>query len=80
MEELIGIITEDGNVKTEDGRVFSLPYRGTDNENYPEVIIDAKLVGGNGWMYRQSIKPYIGMKCRFIVANGKHGYNFEIMP
>lgn len=80
MEKLIGIIKEDGSVETEDGRNFYIGRRGTDKEGYPEVLIDAKSVGGDGWMHRQSIKPYIGMKCHFVSANGIYGYNFEIIP
>lgn len=80
MEQLIGIITKDGYVELEDGRKFEIDQRGTDDEGYPEVLIDAKSIGGRGWMQRQSIKPYIGMKCSFILTpNGKSGYNFEIV-
>ena len=79
-EELIGIITENADVKLEDGRLFPIDRRGTDQDGYPEVLIDAKSVGGYGWMYRQSIKPYIGMKCWFILNEGaKCGFNFTII-
>lgn len=80
METLIGIITADGFVEVKDGRKFQIGKRGTDEEGYPEVVIDAESVGGDGWMYRQSIKPYIGMMCSFVTANGTHGYNFEVLP
>jgi hypothetical protein len=79
MKYLIGIIQKNGTVITDDGKIFHLDYRGTDSEGYSEVLIDAKKVGGAGWMRRQSIKPYIGMKCSFITNNDKHGYNFEIL-
>ena len=74
-----GIITERGTVIESDGREHSLPHRGTDDEGYPEVLMDARSVGGDGWMYRQSIKPYIGMKCKFVTYNNSDGYNFEII-
>lgn len=80
METLIGVITKDGSVKTKDGRVFSLPCRGTDKEGYPEVLIDAKSAGGYGWMHRQSIKPFVGMECWFVSSNGNYGWNFEVIP
>jgi len=80
MENLVGIITKDGTVILADDREFEIGSRGTDDEGYPEVIIDAKKVGGDGYMYRQSIKPYIGMVCRFTTYNGKHGDNFEVIP
>ena len=59
MRTLKGIIQKDGSVKVND-ETFWLPFRGTDKEGYPEVLMDAKAVGGDGWMSRQSIKPYIG--------------------
>ena len=80
MEELIGKITDDGYfVEVDDGRKFSLPVRGTDGDGYPEVLIDASSVGGDGDFYRQSSKPYIGMLVIFLTNNGKHGYNFLII-
>ena len=30
-------------------------------------------------MIDQSIKPLIGMKCKFYVINEPYGYNFEII-
>ncbi|MCK9575730.1 MAG: hypothetical protein WC979_02505 [Candidatus Pacearchaeota archaeon] len=53
--------------------------RGIDGEGYPQVLIDAKNVGGRGYMQRQSIKPYIGMKVKFVVSQTGHAYNFEIL-
>lgn len=80
-KKLVGVITKNGDVELEDGRLFSISRRGTDEEGYPEVLIDAKSVGGDGWMYRQSIKPYIGMKCCFVLNEGTiHGFNFTIIP
>lgn len=79
-EELIGIITDEAYVKLDDGRLFAIGRRGIDEEGYPTVLIDAKSVGGNGWMHRQSIKPFIGMKCWFILNEGaKCGFNFTIL-
>jgi len=77
-EQLIGIISKDGYVELEDGRRFEISKRGIDKEGYPEVLINAKSVGGDGWMHRQSIKRFIGMKCWFITTNGKDGFDFEI--
>jgi len=79
MEELIGTITEDGRFVDVDGKKFTLPIRGEDDEGYPEVLIEAKCVGGQGWMYRQSSKPFIGMKVSFMTNNGIHGFNFDII-
>jgi hypothetical protein len=80
MEVLTGIIQKDGSVLAEDGTIHWLPRRGTDNEGYAEVLIDAKIVGGYGEFQRQSIKPYIGMTVEF-VRNGKDfkGFNFTIL-
>jgi len=61
----IGFINKDGKVETDDGRLFLLPVRGTTENGYSEVLIDAKAVGGGGVVARQSIEPYIGMKCLF---------------
>lgn len=80
-EELIGVITENADVKLEDGRLFSIDRRGTDKEGYPEVLIDATFVDGKASFARQSIKSYIGMKCWFILNEGTtHGFNFTIIP
>lgn len=76
--ERIGTITKDGFVLTEDGKKYSLPMRGMDSEGYLEVLIDTTQLGGRGWMFRQSIKPYIGMRCKFM-GNNTHGYNFEVI-
>ena len=79
METHIGIITEDGFVKLEDGRKFEISLRGTDSEGYPKVLIDATEVGGRGSFGSQSIKPFIGMKCWFVTNGTMHGFNFEIL-
>jgi len=77
---LEGIIQEDARVLGEDGNVYHLPVRGTDEEGYPEVLIDAEEIGGDGWMYRQSVKPYIGMKVLFYKNPGaKEGFNYKII-
>jgi hypothetical protein len=73
------IIKEDGFVETEDGKLFLLPIRGTDNLGFPQVLIDAKNVGGKSEWQRQSIKDYIGMKVEFITLNDVGGYNFTII-
>jgi len=79
MEILTGIIQEDGSVLAEDGTIHYPGARGTDDEGYPEILIDAKEVGGYGCFHRQSVKPFIGMTVEF-VRNGKEyqGYNFTI--
>ena len=65
--KLIGIIQEDGFVLTDDEKSYALAFRGIDNDGYPEVLINAKAVGGDGYFYRQSIKPYIGMQVEFTI-------------
>jgi hypothetical protein len=81
MEELTGIIQEDGTILAEDGSIHPLPRRGTDKEGYPKVLIDASEVGGYGFMHSQSIKPFIGMKVSFIRNGGPkyHGFNHIIL-
>jgi hypothetical protein len=73
--KLIGIIQNDGFVLTDDGKKYILPFRGIDKEEYLEVLINAKAVGGDGFFYRQSIKPYIGMQVEFTIDlnNLKYG-------
>jgi hypothetical protein len=75
-----GIIRDDGFVETEDGKLFVLPIRGTDNLGYLKVLIDAKSVGGGSEWQSQSIKDYIGMKVEFTTLNDIGGYNFTIIP
>jgi hypothetical protein len=75
----IGTIKEDGFVETEDGKLFILPIRGTDDFGFPKVLIDAKSVGGKSEWQRQSIKDYIGMKVEFTTLNDVGGYNFTII-
>jgi len=72
-----GIINKDGSVTGEDSKIYWLPFRGQDNENYPEVLMDAKSVGGSGDFHRQSIKPFIGMTVEFV--NQGKGYNYKIL-
>ena len=77
---LEGIIQKDGTVLTEKGEIYRLPRRGTDEKGYPEVLIDAKPVGGRGVFSRQSIKPYIGMKVSFYCnTKAPHGFNYTII-
>lgn len=78
MKKLIGIIDKDGYVYLDSGKRFQLPIRGNDN-GYPEVLIDAKKVGGDGSFYRQSVQPFIGMKCEFFTTNEINGYDFKII-
>lgn len=73
-----GIIEADGFVRTGSGDEYLLPIRGTDDDGYPEVLMDAKSVGGRGTFQRQSILPYIGMKVEFDTHN-KFGFNFKIV-
>lgn len=75
----VGYIKKDGFVETEDGLIFHLPKRGTDDEGYAEVLIDATSIGLRGSFQRQSIKPLIGKKCEFVTNNNKFGYNFTII-
>lgn len=72
-----GTILKDGTVIGEDNKVYHLPFRGTDEEGYPEVLMDASSVGGSGYAQRQSIKPYIGMTVSFVGVG--NGYNYEII-
>jgi len=63
---LEGIIQSDGQtIIGDNARTYHLPVLGTDEDGFPEVIVDAKDVGGDGWMRRQSVKKYIGMKVGF---------------
>jgi len=80
MEILTGILQKDGSVLAEDGTIHWPGARGTDKEGFPEILIDAKEVGGDGSWSRQSVKPFIGMTVEF-VRNGKQyqGYNFTIL-
>lgn len=81
IEILTGILQADGSVLAEDGTIHWLGTRGTDEEGYPEVCIDAKDVGGGGSFGRQSVKPYIGMTVEFVRHGGKkyQGFNFTIL-
>ena len=76
----IGLIRSDGFVEIKDGKLFLLPIRGTDDLEFPKVLIDATQVGGSGEFKSQSIKDYIGMRVEFITLNNKVGYNFTIIP
>ena len=80
MELLTGILQKDGSVIAEDGTIHYPGYRGTDDEGYPEILIDATDVGGEGSWSRQSVKPFIGMTVEFVRNGGKkyQGFNFKI--
>ncbi len=70
---------KDGTVLAND-EVYHLPVRGVDDEGYPEVLINAKAVGGDGMFYRQSVKPYIGMVVQFQLYTGTtEGINYIII-
>ena len=75
--KLIGVIKSDGFVES-DGKLFILPIRGTDENGFPEVLIDATSVSGGGTVKRQSIKSLIGMEVEFTTNYGGYGYNFTI--
>jgi hypothetical protein len=75
----IGILQRGGFVVTEDGKKYILPIRGIDKLGYPEVLIDARNVGGDSEAKRQSIRNYIGMKVEFIARTDIGGYNFRIL-
>jgi len=80
METLYGIIQEDATVLAEDGTIHNLPVRGTAKDGSKEVLIDALEVGGDSEWYRQSVKPYIGMKVVFgRVQKGYQGFNYKIV-
>jgi hypothetical protein len=73
-----GIIKSNGTVYVKGVGEFVLPIMGTDDDGYPEVIIDSSEVDDLGGWKRKSIKPYIGMKCKFVSNILPHGYNFII--
>jgi len=77
MKQLIGIISNDGYTVESNNIKYALPIRGIAGK-FPEVLIDAKSVGGNGCFHRQSIEPFIGMEVVFVTTDGITGYNFEI--
>lgn len=74
-----GTIQQDGNVKGEDGKLYLSERRGTDKEGFSEILIDAKAVGLNSSMSRQSVKPLIGMTVEFQVSPAGQGYNYVIV-
>lgn len=73
-----GIIQRDGSVKSKGLPLHWLAFRGTDAEDYPEVLMDAKEMGGDGSFHRQSIKPFIGMKVRFVYHEGFTPFNHKL--
>lgn len=72
-----GTINSDGSVTGEDGQTYYLPVRGTDDEDYPEVLLNCKSIGGSGEFQRKSVKPYIGMTVEFVPRGS--GYNYTII-
>jgi len=77
--KLEGIIQKDGVVRGEDGKKYYLPVRGTDKEGYPEVLINAREVGGKDLFHKQSIKNYVGMRVKFLISPTGEGYNYKII-
>lgn len=67
------------NYLGDDGKIYTFDVRGTDEEGYPEILIDAKDVGGRGTFARQSVKPFIGMRVQFDVSINGFGYNYKIL-
>lgn len=77
---LEGIINGDGTVLAENGKKYNLPVRGIDEFGYPKVLIDAREVGGKGFMSKQSIEPYIGKKVMFCCyTENLEGFNYTIL-
>jgi len=76
---LEGVISRDGSVLGDDNKRYFFPVRGTDKEGFSEVLVNAYDVGGEGWMFRQSIKPYIGMRVEFECSSTGQGYNYKIL-
>mgnify|MGYP001564368584 CR=1 FL=1 len=72
-----GIINKDATVLGDDGNIYNLPIRGEDEDSYKEVLIDAKSIGLSGWMHRQSVKPLIGKRVKFVPQGVE--YNYEII-
>ena len=78
---LIGTLLPDGKtVESRDGRKFELPVRGTSNLGFPQVLIDAQRVGGDGGFRRQSAEEWIGYDVEFLCLNGETGFNYDIIP
>jgi len=78
---LEGIIQEDASVLGDNGKIYHLPVRGTDEKGYSEVLIDATKVGGEGSFSRQSVKPYVGMEVRFYSnCESCEGFNYQVIP
>ena len=77
-----GIILDNFNseVKAEDGKIYNMPVRyNPGDETYPEVLIDAKDVGGSGSFRRQSYGPFVGMTVVFAVSGPGYGYNYKVL-
>ncbi len=77
---LEGIIQKKGFVLGDDGKKYNFGIMGTDENGFPTVLMDAKSVGGKGFMQKQSIKPYIGMRVVFNCnTRAPYGYNYTII-
>ncbi len=71
---------KDATVLCDDGTIHNLPVRGMDKDGYTEILIDATEVGGYSDFYRQSIKPFIGMRVEFgRIEKGYQGFNYKII-
>jgi hypothetical protein len=78
---LIGTLLSDGKtVESRDGRKFELPIRGASQNGYPQVLIDAQRVGGDGCFKRQSVESWVGYDVEFMCLNGETGFNYDILP
>jgi hypothetical protein len=77
--KLEGIIENDTTVLGDDGVKYHLFVMQRDSDGLPEVLIDARAVGGDGSFYRQSIKPYIGMRVEFSLDKVGGGYDYKIL-
>ena len=77
---LEGIIQKEGIVLGGDGKEYHFEMRGTDEGGFSDVLMNAKFVGGKGFMQRQSIKSYIGMRVVFDCnTRVPFGYNYTII-
>lgn len=72
-----GVIQANSTVVGTDGKTYQLPIRGTCEEGYDEVLVDARSIGLRGSFQRQSLKPLIGLTVDFVPRGV--GYNYEVI-